>query len=185
MKKKKMENKKSGKKAVGIAMAAIMITSILATFAPAFGYKRPVSPLTGEPAIFYLSPRDSRVTSYPGTTEVQLHVNFTNGGNGLATLAACDVNITYNPLCANITGWTVNSTNWQTDTHTFGYGYFKLRVSRGTWPDLNPGDYHLGNLTIQCNSTECCATIVIPLINCKTGCRKFFERREKTSQTSL
>ena len=27
--------------------------------------------------------------------------------------------------------------------------------------------------------------IVIPPINCKNGCRKFFERREKTSQTSL
>ena len=29
------------------------------------------------------------------------------------------------------------------------------------------------------------SNIVIPPINCKTGCRKFFERREKTSQTSL
>ena len=27
--------------------------------------------------------------------------------------------------------------------------------------------------------------IVIPPMNCKNGCRKFFERQEKTSQTSL
>ena len=61
-------------------------------------------------------------------------------------------------MCIRDRNWTVNSTNWATDTHTFGYGYFKLRVTRGKRPDLNPGDYHLGNLTIQCNSTKCCAT---------------------------
>ena len=93
----KIGKSKNGKKAIGIAMAAIVVASIFATFAPALGYYRPVPIPSTEEGIYYLSPCDSSVANYLDTTEVQLHVNSSMTVRGGA------VNLTYNPICTDIT----------------------------------------------------------------------------------
>jgi len=153
------EMNKSGKskKAIGIAMAAIMVASIFAVIAPqAFGYFRPVPIPGGEKAIYYLSPQNSSVPEgYCNSTEVELHVNSSLG------LSFGKVTILYNHLCGNITGVTFNTTVWD---DPIGTGYSipylgKLVITYSKNVGEHPaGDYPICNITIHCNSTECCKT---------------------------
>ena len=66
---------KNGKKAIGIAMAAIMIASVFAMVAPVLGHFRPVDPAPNE-AVYYLGP-DASSESYCNSATVQLHINST------------------------------------------------------------------------------------------------------------
>ncbi|RLF47004.1 MAG: hypothetical protein DRN20_06500, partial [Thermoplasmata archaeon] len=152
--KEKMDERR---KVIGIAMAAMIVASILAVIAPqAFGYFRPVPIPPGEEAIYYLSPRDSSVPEgYCNSTEVELHVN--------SSLSLCfgKVSILYDHLCVNITRVTFNTTVWDDPIGT-GYsipypGKLVITYSKltGEYP---PGDYPICNITIHCNSTECCKT---------------------------
>ncbi|RLF47074.1 MAG: hypothetical protein DRN20_06415, partial [Thermoplasmata archaeon] len=146
------------RKVIGIAIAVIMVASILAVIAPqAFGYYRPVPIPTGEEGIYYLSPPNITV-SVPGgcKEEVQLHVNVS--GN----ITGGKIKLTYDPSCAVIScaNWTMNNTLWggggtcvvKPEERALVITYFA--AAGVLYP---PGDYHIGNLTICCNSTvECC-----------------------------
>ncbi|MCU4140160.1 MAG: hypothetical protein MW690_001636 [Methanophagales archaeon] len=145
------------KKVVGIAMAAMIVASILAVIAPqAFGYFRPVPIPQGEEGIYYLSPPNASVSGPGNTTEVQVHANSSMKiGGGKFT-------IEYDPRCVNITGFKQNTTNWNI---LGGQGWIDVSPDRKQfWAtyantfDRSPGDYHVGNITLECVSSTCCVS---------------------------
>jgi len=151
-----MENKKSGKKAIGMAMAAIMVASILATFAPAFGYFRPVPVPPSEEGIYYLSPKDSNASAFNAVTTVEVHVNSTVIG-----MRSGSFNLTYDSTCVDIdcADWVRNTTFWDGGTcskPTTDSIYITWTNMTAGWSGVAPGDYHIGDLTLRCNSTTSC-----------------------------
>ncbi|PXF52802.1 MAG: hypothetical protein C4B56_04520 [Candidatus Methanophagaceae archaeon] len=157
--KEKMENKKSGKIAMGMAMAAIMLGSIFAMIAPASIAQPPVP--TGKDAIYYLEPDNSTVPDYCNTTTVGVWVKSDVPiQNGV-------VNITYTHCCANITSYTPDLTHfedqsWAPVAQTPG----RLTVIFAHWSGSPPvptnqpaGVYHLGDFTVHCCDTDgCCVS---------------------------
>jgi len=142
------------RKVIGIAMAAMIVVSILAVIAPqAFGYFRPVPIPPGEEGIYYLSPPNITVSSKGECMVVQLHIN-TSG-----KIAGGAFNLTYDPTCAEIScaNWTRNTTLWPMGTCSQpAYGSFYITYYAPTGVEYPPGDYHIGNLIICCNSTAGC-----------------------------
>jgi len=148
---------KNGKKVTYIAMAAMIVASILAVIAPqAFGYFRPVPIPQGEEGIYYLSPPNASVPGPGNTTEVQVHANSSMKiGGGKFT-------IEYDPRCVNITGFKQNTTNWNI---LGGQGWINVAPNRkqfwatyANMVDLPPADYHVGNITLECVSSTCCVS---------------------------
>ena len=148
---------KNGKKVTYIAMAVMIVASILAVIAPqAFGYFRPVPIPPGQWGIYYLSPPNASVLGPGDTVEVQVHAvfNMTAGGGKFT--------IEYDPRCVNITGFEQNTTNWGIPG---GQGWIDIAPDRkqfwatyAHWVDLPPADYHVGNITLECVSSTCCVS---------------------------
>ena len=144
--------KKCNSKVIGVVMAAILVASIFAAFAPA-SIGQPSPPTGG--AIYYLAPDNSSVSGgSPGDTTVQLRVNSN------APFDAGAVAITYDSACANITGFTFDS-EWEMKTGpTLSPGMCRFAFGNqvgGSPTNLTAGDYLIGTLTIQCESS-CCGT---------------------------
>ena len=91
-----MENKKSGKKTIGIAMAAIMLASIFATFVPA-SIGQPAPPAGG--VVLYFHESDTSVPEGSGHARiVQMRANISSG----QTLMGGQVGINYTETCVDI-----------------------------------------------------------------------------------
>ncbi len=95
----------------------------------------------------YLKPQHSS-TRYCNTTEVEIWVNATNQGSG-------QINLTYDPGCANVTKWTRNTTNFPMggESHYAGREWITFMAL-----DQLTGDYMVGTLTIHCVHEEECTT---------------------------
>jgi len=149
------KEKKCGKKVIGIAMAVVMLASILATFTPVLVAQPPI-PL-GDKGIYYLAPRDSGAQQYNSVT-IDVWVN-----SSLADLKSGQVTIeTSNKLCGNITGCWCNDTQW-TQAHTCGIiGEGKMvrltyAGAGGLGVQNPPGNYPIGTITVHGNSSTFCA----------------------------
>ncbi len=95
----------------------------------------------------YLKPQHSS-SRFCNTIEVQIWANVTNFQSG-------QINLTYNPACANVT-------NWERNTATFPMGFWTHSVGQ-EWIGFTAtsgltGKYLIGNLTIHCVSEEECNT---------------------------
>ncbi len=142
---------KSGKKTIGMTMAAIIVASVFAMVAPVSVADPPVP--SGKVAIYYLVPDNSSVPDgYWHTTDVQLRVNTTGAIRG------GKVSLEFNRTCGNITGITFNTAIWDdTVANKFTPLPDKTVITYGATSDQPSGDYLIGNLTIHCNSS-CCAS---------------------------
>ena len=99
--------------------------------------------------VHFLPPQSS--ASYCNTTEVEIWVNATNFQSG-------QIELTYNPSCANVTDWVGNATNFPMGAWAHVEDG-KDRISfMGS--GLKTGEYMIGTLTIHCvnESGEGCAT---------------------------
>ncbi|MEA1944887.1 MAG: dockerin type I domain-containing protein [Euryarchaeota archaeon] len=93
----------------------------------------------------YLNPEHSS-TSYCNTVDVEIWVNATNLGSG-------QINLTYDPDCANVTKWTRDTTNFPMGGESYYAG--RVWITFMTLGQLT-GDYMVGTLTIHCvNEGEC------------------------------
>ena len=102
--------------------------------------------------VVWLEPENSSVPGYCNTTEVEVWANITDEGG----CAGGTLNITYNPECANVTKWELNTAVWQ-------LGTWDTRFDGREWitfATLLPqtGEVLIGTLTIHCNSTSFCTT---------------------------
>ena len=99
--------------------------------------------------VHFLPPQSS--ASYCNTTEVEIWVNATNFQSG-------QIELTYNPSCANVTDWVGNATNFPMGGRIHIEGG-KDRISF-VGSGLKTGEYMIGTLTIHCvnESGEGCAT---------------------------
>ena len=151
MKKEEMRTEKSGKKTMGMVMAAIIVASVFAMFAPISVGNTPVP--SGKVAIYYLVPDNSSVPAgYYYTTVVQLRVNTTGPIRG------GKVTLKFDRTCGNITGITFNTATWDdTVANKFNPLPDKTVITYGATSERSSGDYLIGNLTIHCNSS-CCAS---------------------------
>jgi len=145
-----MDEKKSGKKAVGIAMAVLILGSVFAMLAPASIADHPHEIPAGATAIIYFHPDNTNSPDCSAKT-IQVYVNTTKG------ITAGQLAILYNPQCINVTNWALNKTIW-----TSGGGW-DSRMDGLEWitfyrpaPEVT-GDLLIGTLTVQCNSC-CCGT---------------------------
>jgi len=143
------------KKAIGIAMAAIMVASIFATFAPVLGDWREPPPTGGMPAIYYLGPDNSSAPGFCENATVQVWVNST------IPFFGGEFTITTNASCGNIVigSYVGNLTYFETHDVLEDTG----SVLRVVYVDSNyveqpPGVYNIGEFKIHCNSSECCRT---------------------------
>jgi len=91
---------------------------------------------------------DSNAT-YGNTAEVELWVNATEFAGG-------QINLTYEPACANVTDWVLNTSNFNFG----GWTHYEDRAwitfsTCDPQPPLLTGEYMVGTLTIQCvNASE-------------------------------
>ena len=93
----------------------------------------------------YLNPQHSS-TRYCSTVEVEIWVNATNLGSG-------QINLTYDPDCANVTNWTRDTANFQMGGESYYTG--RIWITFMAMGQLT-GDYRVGTLTIHCvNEGEC------------------------------
>jgi len=146
-----MDEKKSGKKAVGIAMAVLILGSVFAMLAPASIADHPHEIPAGATAIIYFHPDNTNSPDCSAKT-IQVYVNTTKG------ITAGQLAILYNPQCINVTNWALNKTIW-----TSGGGW-DSRMDGLEWitfyrpaPEVT-GDLLIGTLTVQCNASCCCGT---------------------------
>ncbi|MEA1944886.1 MAG: cohesin domain-containing protein, partial [Euryarchaeota archaeon] len=93
----------------------------------------------------YFKPQHSSA-SYCNTVDVEIWVNATNLGSG-------QINLTYDPGCANVTNWTRDTTNFPMGGESYYAG--RVWITFMTLGQLT-GDYMVGTLTIHCvNEGEC------------------------------
>jgi flagellar hook assembly protein FlgD len=87
----------------------------------------------------YFVPEESKA-SFCKTTQVELWVDATDFQSG-------QINLTYNPECAEITGWTRNTANFPMGTwaHTDGNEWITF-----VGGELKTGSYMIGTLTVHC-----------------------------------
>lgn len=92
----------------------------------------------------YLVPQDSNAT-FCNTADVELWVNATEFQSG-------QINLTYDPACANVTNWVRNTTNFQMG----GWEHYDGSVWINFVAMANlTGNYMVGTLTIHCvNASE-------------------------------
>ncbi len=158
--------KESGNKAIGIAMAAIMLALIFAVITPA-SVAKDVPP--GEESIFYLIPRDSSAPGYCNNTTVDIWLNTTISAFGMdftlktgnTTMAGQLATSTSDTSCANIVkgSYEHNDTYFpEHAVHVDDGSAFKIESRTPNYAEQPPGVYHIGNLSIHCNSTEKCVT---------------------------
>jgi len=97
----------------------------------------------------YLLPQQS-TAAYSSTAEVEIWVDAINFQGG-------QINLTYDPACANVTDWT-------RDTATFQMGGWKHYAGKDwitfTALDSLSGKYRVGTLTVQCVHEEGCETVL-------------------------
>ena len=149
---------KGGKKAIGMAMAAIIVASVFAMVAPVSVADPNVPP--GKEARFFLVPTNSYVPSKCNDINVEVWLNVTN----TTGVAGGAFNITYTYCCANITSFTPNKTFF--DSFTFANpattpGRLTVTfMNTSAFPACNQpkGVYHLGTFKIHCCSGICCRT---------------------------
>ncbi len=141
---------KSSNKAIGIAMAAIMVASIFAILAPA-SVADPSVP-SGKVAIYYLNPDNSSVPDgFCHTTDVELRVNTTG------IIRGGKVSLTFDRSCVNITGITFNTATWNDAVaNKFNPLAAKTVIGFGATSEQPLGDYLIGDLTLHCNSSSSC-----------------------------
>ncbi|RJS79174.1 hypothetical protein CW713_08695, partial [Methanophagales archaeon] len=146
-----MGNKKSGKKAISIAMAAIMIASIFAMIAPAFGVRNVPVP-SGKAGIFFLDPQHDVAEKNCTSRTIDVWVNSSGTIDGGSVV----INTT-DKTCANITSCLYNSTEWdQFGTNVIVGNGESARMTFGSTVQKNPGTYHVGTITVHCNSSIYC-----------------------------
>ena len=132
-------------------MKEIVVIGILALFA---GFAIPTASAQG---YYYLVPADSNAT-YGSCTEVALWAH------SAIYIAGGGIEITYDPNCAVIScaNWTPNTTNWPggtTCSQPEGPGSFYITYYAAAGVEYPPGgNYHIGDLTICCDSTTYCKT---------------------------
>ncbi|NQE45416.1 hypothetical protein C5S31_05285 [ANME-1 cluster archaeon GoMg2] len=87
----------------------------------------------------YLLPQES-TAAYSSTAEVEIWVDATNIQGG-------QINLTYNPKCADVTDWTRNTTNFPMGgrEHYAGKDWITF-----TALDSLSGEYMVGRLTVRC-----------------------------------
>jgi len=146
---------KRGKKAIGIAIAAVMIASIFGMIVPALGFHNvPVPP--GDEGIYLLNPRNSS-ESYCNSITIDVWVN-----SSVADLKSGRITIeTSDKSCANIIDCWVNGTQWpQSHICAVKDGGKKVVLSYagvgGPGIQNPPGNYHIGTFTVHCNSSTGC-----------------------------
>lgn len=100
----------------------------------------------------YLIPRQSNAT-YSSTTNVEIWVNASNFYGG-------QINLKYDPTCANVTDWQRNATNFQIGGGTHYEGREWITFSALPPTPLLTGEYMIGILTIHCinEKQESCET---------------------------
>ena len=152
-----MENKKSGKKAIGMVMAAIMIASIFAMIAPAFGFHKVPVP-TGDKGIYFLDPPISNASGHCNNAIVEVWVNSSIPIRG----GSVRIN-TSDQTCANITSCTPDPLGQWTgglpeSCLIEGAGESAFLSFNVEQKDTKPaGNYHVANITVHCNSSiGCC-----------------------------
>ena len=150
------EKRKSNKKVIGIAMVAIMIVSIFAMIAPASVARDPPPVPPGSNGIYYLGPDDGSVPAFCQNATVDVWINST------VLLFGGRFEITTNPDCGNIVigSFDENTTvfNQGHVIHTDTGSVLEVAYLAVGYVEKQPGVYHLGNFSIHCNSTTCCAT---------------------------
>ena len=99
----------------------------------------------------YLVPMQSTAT-YCNTAEVEIWANATGFQGG-------QINLTYDPGCANVTGWERKTTNFLIGgrSHYDGRDWITF-ATMDPQPVLLTGNYMIGTLTIHCVSGEGCET---------------------------
>ena len=134
-----MENKKIG---ISIVLAAIAIAFAL------------VAPAAALDNVTYFVPQHSNA-SYPNTVQVKLMADV-----NAVSITATSVVIEFNESCVNITGATLNATNWPGGGtfSTPSYGKRQLSTTVGTNPAVGPGSLELFTLTLQCNCSQFCVS---------------------------
>ena len=100
-----MDEKKSGKKAVGIAMAVLILGSVFAMLAPASIADHPHEIPAGATAIIYFHP-DNTTSPDCSAKTIQIYVNTTK------SITAGQLAILYDPQCINVTNWVLNTAIW-------------------------------------------------------------------------
>ena len=147
--------RKRGKKAIGIAIAAITIASIFGMIVPALGFHNvPIPP--GEKGIYFLNPRNSS-ENYCNSVTIDVWVN-----SSVNDLQSGKVIIeTSDKSCGNITDCSMNSSFWTEFTACVikegGSSVWLTYAGAGGYGVQNPpGNYHIGTFTIHCNSSTGC-----------------------------
>ena len=143
------KEKESDKKAMGIAMAVVMLASIFAMIAPAFGFHE-VSVPDGEPGIYFLNPKDSSKEQCQSQTIDVWANSFMTIRSGKVTIVTTD------KLCGNITGATWNSTEWNSGAANVFEEGRRVVMGYSDTSDNPVGNYHIGTITVHCNSSIFC-----------------------------
>ena len=124
-----------------------IISSIILAFVIFAVFTVPV-PAAAQNEVFFV-PQQSKAT-YCNTTDVEIWANATDFQSG-------QINLTYDPTCANVTNWERNTTTFPLGggTHYDGREWI-------TFTAMAPmtGEYMIGTLTIHCvnDSTKGCET---------------------------
>ncbi|NQE45675.1 hypothetical protein C5S31_06625 [ANME-1 cluster archaeon GoMg2] len=97
----------------------------------------------------YLLPQQS-TSAYSSTAEVEIWVDAINFQGG-------QINLTYDPACADVTDWTRNTTNFPMGgrEHYTGNDWITF-----TALDSLAGEYRVGTLTVQCVHEKGCETVL-------------------------
>jgi hypothetical protein len=101
--------------------------------------------------VVYFDPDDSRAP-FCSEDEVEIWANASDFYGG-------QINLTYDPTCANVTNWERNTINFPLggwDTLTDGKEWITFSALPPT--ALLTGEYRVGTLTIHCESEEGCET---------------------------
>jgi len=91
----------------------------------------------------YLLPQES-TAAYSSTAEVEIWIDATDFQGG-------QINLTYDPACADVTDWTRNTTNFQMDEREYHSGRDWITF---TALDSLVGKYRVGTLTVQCKKEQ-------------------------------
>ena len=105
-------------------------------------------PVTAQNEVYLVSPHNN--ATYSTTASVEIWVDAINFQGG-------QINLTYDPACANVTDWTRNTTNFQMDgwKHYAGNDWITF-----TALDSLAGEYRVGTFTVQCEKEQGCETVL-------------------------
>ena len=97
----------------------------------------------------YLLPQES-AAAYSSTANVEIWVKAAGYQGG-------QINLTYDPECADVTDWNRNTTNFQMGgrEHYEGNDWITF-----TALDSLAGEYRVGTLTVQCMKEDSCETVL-------------------------